>query len=91
MRGDDTGGTQSPLPLLDCKCLAFQIDNVEETAATANPRRPANVRGFAFFGHSSSFPHDQRVQAFRWDQPTPTNADCVQLTCGDEFINFRSP
>lgn len=49
---------------------------VSEAAATAIPRRPAIARGFAFMGHGSSLPRDQRVQAFRRDHYAATYAHC---------------
>ena len=47
---------------------------ITEPAATAIPRHPAIARGFAFMGHGSCLPGDQRVQTIRRDDGATADA-----------------
>ncbi len=62
---------------------------VSEAAATAIPRRPAIVRGFAFMGHGSSLPRDKRVQRLGWNDRPATDANGAKATSRNVIVERR--
>ena len=63
--------------------------SVVEAAATAIPRRPAIVRGFAFMGHGSRLPRDQSVKRLGWDNPATPDANGAKSASRNVSVNRR--
>jgi hypothetical protein len=64
---------------------------VTEPAATAIPRCPRLTRaGFAFLGHGSSLPRDQRVQRLGWNDRPAADANSAKATSRNVIVD-RGP
>ena len=63
---------------------------VSEAAATAIPRLPAIVPGFAFTGHGLGVPCDQQFQCIGWDDATTAYTVGAQSAGRNVIVDGRA-
>ena len=67
-----------------------RVKRVTETAATANPRLPAIVPGFAFVGHGLGVPCNQQFQRIGWDDATTAYTVGAQSAGRNVIVDGRA-